>query len=224
MRIVFQQELEEVQGKLVEISTLVSEAIEKAVTAFNESNVHLAEEVIDNDDRIDELASDLTELSIMILAKQQPVARDLRTIVSTLRITASVERMGDLAAHVAQLARYRFPDRVVPGDLRDTFMRLGALDVAIAKKVPELLATQDLELAEAIRQADDEVDALHKHVFDTVLSDEWKNAALDTVDVTLASRYHERFADHAVNIANMVIYLATGDWANESDESDSSTL
>lgn len=220
MRIVFQQELREVQDRLVEISTLVAEAVDRAVIAFNESDIHLAEEVIGGDDRIDELASDLTELAITILTKQQPVARDLRTVVSTLRISSSVERMGDLAAHIAQLARYRFPDRVVPGDLRETFARMGALDVAVARRVTELLRTQDLAIAEDIRATDDQVDALHKHVFDTVLSDDWHNEALDTVDVTLASRYHERFADHAVNIAKTVTYLATGDWETGEDAED----
>lgn len=215
VRIVFQQELAEVQNRLVEVSTDVVTAIEKAVAAFNESDVHLAEQVISNDEHIDDLAANLDELSITILAKQQPVARDLRTIVSALRISASVERMGDLASHIAQLARYRFPERVVPDDLHDTFQRLGELDIQIARLVPPLLEHQDLEIAQQISELDDQVDALHQHVFDTVLSDKWANAATDTVDVTLASRYHERFADHAVNIAQKVAYLATGDWAGD---------
>ena len=213
MREVFQQELREVQDRLVEIATLVAASIENATRAFNESNVALAESVIEDDDKIDIAAVELDELAINILARQQPVARDLRIVVSALRISASLERMGDMAEHIAQLARYRYPDKVIAKGLRSTFKDLGALDVKIAGMLVELLKTQDLSIAESIRDEDDKVDALHLSVFDKVLGETWKGAAVDTVDATLASRYHERFADHAVSIAKKVQYLATGDWS-----------
>jgi len=212
MREVFQQELREVQDRLVEISTLVASSIERATESFNESNVTLAETVIADDQKIDALAAELDELAIQILARQNPVARDLRIVVSALRISASLERMGDMAEHIAQLARYRFPEKVVPKGLRSTFRDMGSLDVEIAKKLTELLRTEDVQIAEDIRNEDDKVDALHLSVFDKVLGETWKGAAVDTVDATLASRYHERFADHAVSIAKKVQYLATGDW------------
>jgi phosphate transport system protein len=212
MREVFQQELREVQDRLVEIADFVAVSIENATRAFNESNVSLAETVIADDTRIDAAALELDELAINILARQQPVARDLRIVVSALRISASLERMGDMSEHIAQLARYRFPDKVVPKSLRPTFRDMGALDVEIAKKLVELLKTEDVAIAEAIRNEDDKVDALHLSVFDKVLGETWKGEAIDTVDSTLASRYHERFADHAVSIAKKVQYLATGDW------------
>ncbi|GAA2441160.1 phosphate signaling complex protein PhoU [Agromyces soli] len=215
MREVFQQELREVQDRLVEIAGLVAESIDKATRAFNESDVALAEEVIADDHGIDQAALALDELAITILARQQPVARDLRIVVSALRISASLERMGDMSTHIAQLARYRFPDKVVPKTLRPTFAEMGRLDVEIAKKLTELLTSEDVELAEQIRNEDDEIDALHLQVFDKVLGETWKGEAVDTVDATLASRYHERFADHAVSIAKKVQYLATGDWAPE---------
>lgn len=200
------------QDRLIEISTLVAVSIENATRAFNESNVSLAETVIADDEKIDTAAIELDELAINILARQQPVARDLRIVVSALRISSSLERMGDMSEHIAQLARYRFPDKVVPKSLRSTFSQLGELDVAIAKKLVELLKTEDVKIAEEIRNDDDKIDALHLSVFDKVLGETWKGAAVDTVDATLASRYHERFADHAVSIAKKVQYLATGDW------------
>ena len=212
MRELFQQELREVQDRLVEISAMVAESIEGATTAFNDSNVSLAETVIANDRRIDLLAAELDEMAIRILARQQPVARDLRVVVSALRISASLERMGDMSEHIAQLARYRFPEKVVPKGLRSTFREMGVLDVKIARDLTRLLQTQDPEIAEFIRNEDDKIDALHLSVFDKVLGETWKGAAVDTVDATLASRYHERFADHAVSIAKKVQYLATGDW------------
>jgi len=212
MRAVFQQELHEVQERLVEIAELVTESIDKATRAFNESDVTLAEAVIETDRKIDVLAAELDELAITILARQQPVARDLRIVVSALRISASLERMGDMAEHIAQLSRYRFPEKVVPKGLRSTFREMGALDVEIARNLTELLRTQDTAIAEHIRNEDDKVDALHLAVFDKVLGETWKGETVDTVDATLASRYHERFADHAVSIAKKVQYLATGDW------------
>lgn len=212
MREVFQQELQEVQERLVAISGLVTEAIENATEAFNKSDVGLAESVIADDDRIDAAAAELDELAITILARQQPVARDLRIVVSALRISASLERMGDMCEHIAQLARYRFPEKVVPKSLRPIFKEMGALDVEISRKLTELLRTEDMSLAEHIRNEDDKVDALHLSVFDKVLGETWKGGAVDTVDATLASRYHERFADHAVSIAKKVQYLGTGDW------------
>ncbi|MGN6502288.1 MAG: phosphate signaling complex protein PhoU [Pseudolysinimonas sp.] len=213
MREVFQQELREVQDRLVEISDLVAVSIQNATSAFNDSNVALAETVIEDDHKIDALALELDELAIQILARQQPVARDLRIVVSALRISASLERMGDMAEHIAQLARYRFPEKVVPKSLRPTFVEMGRLDFEIARKLSELLRTEDLGIAEYIRNEDDKVDDLHVSVFDKVLGEKWKGEAADTVDATLASRYHERFADHAVSIAKKVQYLATGDWA-----------
>ncbi|KQR90800.1 phosphate signaling complex protein PhoU, partial [Microbacterium sp. Leaf351] len=193
-------------------------AIEKATTAFGTSDVALAEEVIDNDTIIDEKAVALDELAIDILARQQPVATDLRMVVSALRISASLERMGDIAEHIAQLTRMRFPDRAIPKGLKSTFTKMGEIDVDLARKLTTLLETRDLALAEAIRNEDDKLDELHVSVFEKVLSDSWKGEASATIDATLASRYHERFGDHAVSIAKKMVYLATGDWTADSIE------
>ncbi|BAJ75692.1 phosphate uptake regulator [Microbacterium testaceum StLB037] len=218
MREVFHQSLEDVQGRLVEIADLVTVAIDRATRAFGTSDVSLAEEVIEADAVIDEKALELDELAIEILARQQPVARDLRIVVTALRVSASLERMGDMAEHIAQLARSRFPERAIPKGLKTTFTRMGELDVEVSRKLAELLRTQDLRIAEAIRDADDDIDELHVSVFEKVLGDSWKGEATATVDATLASRYHERFADHAVSVAKKVVYLATGDWAGADDE------
>jgi len=213
MREVFQQELQDVQERLTEIAGLVESAITRATQAFSESDVALAEEVIADDAKIDHAANSLDEIAIDILARQAPVARDLRVVVTALRVSSSLERMGDMAEHIAQLARQRFPEKVVPKGLRPTFKQMGAHDVQMAQKLTRLLATEDIALAAEIRDEDDAVDELHASVFDFVLGETWKGNPIDTVDATLASRYHERFADHAVSIAKKVEYLATGDWA-----------
>jgi phosphate transport system protein len=224
MREVFHQSLEDVQGRLVEIADLVAVAIDRATRAFGSSDVSLAEEVIEADAIIDEKAMALDELAIEILARQQPVARDLRIVVTALRVSASLERMGDMAEHIAQLARSRFPERAIPKGLKSTFTRMGELDVEVARKLAELLRTQDLRIAEEIRDVDDDIDELHISVFEKVLGDSWKGEATATVDATLASRYHERFADHAVSVSKKVVYLATGDWAGADDVTPTTAL
>lgn len=218
MRDVFQKELAEVQERLVDIAGHVVVSIESAVRAFGDSNVQLAEQVIATDPVIDDKAASLDELVINIIARQSPVARDLRIVVSALRISASLERMGDLARHIALLARYRFPMQVVPESLQPTFAEMGRQDIEIAKMLRDLLETQDLTMAERLQTADDRVDELHRDVFSHVLGTQWQGAPHSTVDATLASRYHERFADHAVGIAKKVQYLATGDWVGADDD------
>jgi len=217
MREVFHQSLEDVQARLVEISELVTVAVDKATRAFGTSDVALAEEVIENDQVIDDKAIELDELAIEILARQQPVARDLRIVVAALRVSASLERMGDIAEHIAQLTRMRFPERAIPKGLKSTFTKMGELDVEVARTLTEVLRTEDLALVEKLRSLEEELDDLHLAIFEKVLGETWKGEAAATVDATLASRYHERFADHAVSVAKKVAYLATGDWTPDTN-------
>ncbi|QZY53005.1 phosphate signaling complex protein PhoU [Leucobacter tenebrionis] len=210
MREVFQQELREVQERLVKIAELVEEAIENATAAFGNSDVALAERVLDGADEIDVLAAELDQLTIDILARQQPVASDLRLMVGALRMSASLERMGDLAQHIAQLARYRYPESAIPKGLKKIFVRMGALDVEMASKIVELLSTQEPRVIAEVRDLDDDLDELHAKVFEKVLSDKLAANPMGAVDATLASRYHERFGDHAVSIAKQVQFFLSG--------------
>jgi phosphate transport system protein len=122
--------------------------------------------------------------------------------------------MGDIAEHIAQLTRYRFPERAIPKGLKSTFTSMGQVDVQMAQKLTELLRTQDVTIAEELRNLDDQLDDLHVSVFEKVLGENWQGEAMATVDATLASRYHERFGDHAESVAKKVVYLATGDWSD----------
>jgi len=211
MREVFQQELREVQDRLVQIAELVEAAIGQATTAFGASDVSLAEQVIDGGEQIDQLAGELDELTIDILARQQPVASDLRLMVGALRMSASLERMADLAQHIAQLARYRYPESAIPDGLRKTFAKMGAIDVKMASKLVSLLRDQDQKLIDQIRDLDDDLDELHAKVFEKVLSEKVQvDGPTGVVDATLASRYHERFGDHAVNITKQMNFFLSG--------------
>ena len=212
MREVFQNQLQEVQERLVDAAGDATRIMQTANKAFITSDVVLADQAIASAELVNEKALALDELVIRILSRESPVARDLRILVSALRISASLERMAALAGHVAQIARFRFPGSAVPASLLETFTEMGALDVALGKKVVKLLANTDVDLARSIQAEDARVDELHRHVFDTVLAPSWKENAMFTVDVTLASRYHERFADHVVDISAKVSYLTTGEW------------
>lgn len=216
MREVFQTELKEVQTRLIEIAKDSTRVMELASAAFLTSDVTLADQALASADAINEKALSLDESVIRILARQSPVSRDLRILVSALRISASLERMGALAGHIAQIARFRYPGSAVPSALADTFKEMGELDIRLGNKVVKLLEDTDLDLAKQIQAADGRVDELHRKVFDVVLGDDWKENAMFTVDVTLASRYHERFADHVVDISAKVSYLTTGTW-NETE-------
>ena len=210
---VFQKELSEVQDRLVDLSESVTEIMEKASMAFLNSDVKKADEAIALAEVSEQRALAIDELAIRILSRQSPVARDLRILVSALRISASLESMGSLAGHIATIARFRYPESAVPEALRKTFSEMGALDCALSRKLTQLLRNTDVDLARSIQAEDERVDELHRSVFDLVLSDSWKENAMYTVDVTLASRYHERFADHVVDISAKVAYLTTGEWS-----------
>lgn len=215
MREVFQTELKEVQHRLVEMAGDVTRIMENASAAFTKSDVAMADQALASADAVHEKALQLDELAIRILARQSPVSRDLRILVSALRISASLERMGALAGHIAQIARFRFPGSAIPASLLPTFEEMGKLDIQLGKKVQQLLENTDVDLAKSIQAEDERVDELHRHIFDVVLGDDWKENAMYTVDVTLASRYHERFADHVVDISSKVSYLTTGAWNDQ---------
>ncbi|MBG0741673.1 phosphate signaling complex protein PhoU [Paeniglutamicibacter antarcticus] len=215
MRKVFQAELHQIGEGLIEISQLVTEGTENAICAFQGADIELAQDVIAADARIDFLQNDLDERAIDILALQGPVASDLRMIVGSLRMSASLERMGDLARHIAQLARLRYPLTVIPAQLTLTFNELARLDLKIARQVGELLQTRDMALVAEIQTAKSSISELHRSVFHAIAAPQWQESPATTVDVALASRYFERFSDHGVSVSRKVAYLVTGQWQPE---------
>jgi phosphate transport system protein len=212
MRNIFEQSLAEVQSRLVELAEGARVIMAKGSNAFLASDVSLADEALALADSNERKALDLDELVIKILATQSPVARDLRILVSALRMSASIERMGSLSSHIAAIARYRFPGSAIPESLRSTFAEMSKIDLELADKVIALLQNPDVDLAREIQARDEAVDLLHRKVFDVVLAPTWSENAMYTVDVTLASRYFERFADHVVDISSKVSFLQTGEW------------
>src|SRR5689334_11061278 len=215
MRDAYHEELDSIGDALVEMARLVGSAIGRATTALLDADLKLAESVIAADEKVDDLQRDLEDRAIALLARQQPVATDLRTVVTSLRMSADLERCGDLARHVAQLARLRFPGRAVPDDLHRTVLEMGQLAQRLMPQAGEVLLTRDVDAALQLEQDDDRMDELHRMIFPHLMDDRWQHGVETAVDVTLVGRYYERFADHAVSVARRMVYLVTGEYADE---------
>ena len=211
MRQTFHDELDQIGRSLVEMTAVVSAAMARATTALLDADLGLAEQVISDDGRIDAVRDELEGKAFDLLARQQPVAGDLRIIVTSLRMVADLERMGDLALHIAKIARMRYPASAVPAELRDTIQEMGQVAERIAGKAGDVVAGKDTALAEELESDDDAMDALHRRLFTILLSDDWAYGMEPAIDITLIGRYYERFADHAVSVARRVIYLVTGE-------------
>jgi phosphate transport system protein len=211
MRDSYHEELDSLTATLVEMANTVGSAMSRATTALLDADLKLAEAVISNDESVDALYRDVEARAFDVMARQQPVAGDLRMLVTTLRMVADLERMGDNAVHVAKIARRRYPSSAVPASLRETVLRMGHAAEEIVAKAGSVIARRDLDVARQMEKDDDVMDELHKRLFTAILSDEWKDGVEPAIDITLAGRYYERFADHAVSVARRVVYLVTGE-------------
>ncbi|MEV0186627.1 phosphate signaling complex protein PhoU [Streptomyces sp. NPDC050625] len=215
MRETYHDELNSISDSLVEMANLVGSAMGLATAALLDADLQLAESVISADAKIDDLQRDLENRAITVLARQQPVATDLRLVVTSLRMSADLERCGDLAEHVAKLARMRYPQRAVPRDLRRTILEMGQLAQRLMAQAAEVIITHDVAAALQLEQDDDRMDELHRMTFQHLMDEQWHHGVETAVDVTLVGRYYERFADHAVSVAQRVVYLVTGEHADK---------
>lgn len=195
------------------MASLVKVAMSDATTALLNADLALAEKVIAADSEIDTIQHDLDARTINLMARQQPVASDLRTLVTSLRMSADLERMGDLAHHVAKQARMRFPNCAVPAELTATITSMGTVANALIDKLSSVMEHKDAIRALEIEIDDDEMDKLHRQLIATLLDDNWKHGVESAIDMTLLGRYYERCADHAVSIARRVYFLVTGEYA-----------
>ncbi|GAB2578189.1 phosphate signaling complex protein PhoU [Streptomyces capparidis] len=215
MRDAYHEELDSIGDGLVEMARLVGSAIGRATTAMLDADLKLAESVIAADEKVDALERELEQKAIALLARQQPVATDLRIVVTSLRMSSDLERCGDLARHVAKVARLRYPAPAVPAELHATILEMGQLAQRLVAKAGEVIRTKDVDAALQLEQDDDAMDLLHRTLFQHMIDGKWKHGIETAVDVTLCGRYYERFADHAVSVAQRVVYLVTGEHADE---------
>ena len=215
MRDAFHDELDAIGQSLVEMSQLANTAMVRATKAILEADLAVAEEVISEDERIDNLHHDLDARTLTLLARQQPVAGDLRTIVTSIRMSSDIERMGDLAHHIAKLARMRFPACAVPPELVFIIQEMGEVAQRIMTKTTGIITSRDTLAAVELEKDDDEMDKLHRKLFEILLDDNWTHGIETAIDMTLIGRYYERYADHAVSVARRVYFLVTGTYASD---------
>jgi phosphate transport system protein len=206
----FHEELSALTDSLVEMTNLVASAMSRATAALLDADLRLAESVISADETVDLLRHEVEERAFDIMARQSPVAGDLRLIVTSLRIVSDLERMGDLASHVAQVARRRYPASAVPPELRGTILEMGQVAQRIVAKAGSVIASRDVAMARELERDDDVMDSLHRQLFTVLLDGHWAHGMEAAIDITLCSRYYERYADHAVSVARRVVYLVTG--------------
>jgi len=213
MRNAFHDELDGIGITLLQMAGLVKIAMNDATSALLTVDLGGAEKVIAADNIIDDIQHELDARTINLMARQQPVASDLRTLVTSLRMSADLERMGDLAHHVAKQARMRYPNSAVPAELVPTITAMGLVADKLIDKLSSVMEHRDTVRALEIETDDDEMDKLHRDLIGILLDDGWPHGIETAIDMTLLGRYYERFADHAVSISRRVYFLVTGQYS-----------
>ena len=211
MRDIYHDELDVIGAKVIEMTKLVATMMDQSTRALLDADLATADRALADDVKIDALRIELEDRSFRLIAQQQPVATDLRVLISTLHLVADLERMGYLALHIAKIARLRYPDLAVPTEARDVISQMGEVAMSLVQKVAEVVEGRDVELAQAIEAEDDSIDALRRKLFTIVLSPNWAHGTEAAIDMTLLGRYYERYADHAVAVARRTIFIVTGE-------------
>jgi phosphate transport system protein len=211
MREEFQADLNEVSRLLVTMAEAVRAAMRKATSALLTADLKAAESVIERDVEVNEIYGQVETKVADTIARQAPVASDLRMVITALHISADLERMGDLAEHVAKTAKRRHPSPAVPAELRPVFKQMAEVADRMAEKITVVLSRADAGLAAELEKDDDAMDALERDLFQVLLDDDWPYGAETAIDGALLGRFYERYADHAVNAAEQMIYLITGE-------------
>jgi phosphate transport system protein len=219
----FQDALDELRIDVIRLAALTTEAIGAGTQAFLDADLGAAEQVIENDDDIDDLTHAIEDSCYQLLARQQPMATDLRTVIAVLRIVHELERSADLMVNVAKTTRRLYPHTLDP-KLRGIIQRMGEQAGTQTRVALDAFADSDPSAAFALADMDDTMDDLTKSLFRHVLagagpgSDDEGNVLL-AVQLALVGRHYERIADHAVTIGQRVGFMVTGEHPPRRDES-----
>ena len=211
MREAFHEQLQAILDELADMSDQVRVAVERATEALMTGDGTVAEEVISADADVDRAREEVEEQAFMLLSLQQPVASDLRVIVAALRIVTELERMGDLAVHVAKIARLRVPETAVPETARPLVEGMARVAIEMVTEVGGIIRHRDVRAALQLPETDQQIDHLRRRSFSELLAKDWPHGVEAAVDLALLGRYYERIADHAVSIANRVVFVVTGE-------------
>ncbi|EFA22703.1 phosphate signaling complex protein PhoU [Bifidobacterium gallicum] len=210
MRVLFNEELKAVADDLDHLVRNVRDAIHDAGRALLQQDLDVAQQVIDMDVETDTLSASVVDQCVRLLARQNPVATDLRVIVATLRLAITFERMGDLARHIAEAARRTYPQSPLPAAAQPLFAKMQDFLDITADRLVIMLADRDTEVAEQIIRDDDQLDNIHKQTFELALAEDWEGTRQQVVDIVLIGRFMERLGDHAVSASRRVVYIVSG--------------
>lgn len=210
MRIEFRQQLDALNADLARMCELAGEAMQRATLGLLTVDLEAAERVLTDLEILARMRRDVDQAALSVLARQAPVASDLRAVVAAVHITSDADRMGGLAAHVARIVRRRHPASAIPNVVVGQFSEMGGLAVDLAEDAAAVIADGDPVRASRIRDDDEAMNDMHRRLFAAVMSPEWSHGVPAAVDVVLLGRFYERFADHAVAIAARVLFRSTG--------------
>ena len=210
MRETFHAELDSLIRDLARAARMAGQMMANASTSLSQADLALAELVLSSESDMKMLCDDMDQRCVKLLVLQAPVATDLRVVVAAMHAVGDVERMCNLAQHIAKIARMKHPSVPIPDDVRPVFARMGMLATSLAQDAATAIEGQDPLSAQRLAQADDEVDALRRRIFQILFAENWTHGVEPAVDAALIGRYYERFADHAVAIARQVSFLVTG--------------
>jgi phosphate transport system protein len=206
----FIEELEDLQGRLLEMGTLVESAIHNSVRALMERSETLAQQVLGNEDRINHLEIEIDELAVRLLALQQPMAKDLRFLTAAIKINTDLERMGDLAVNIVERA-IALTNRPPIKPLID-IPQMARTAESMVRKSLDAFVKREPELARSVLLSDDTVDRLRDSIHSELISfmQEDPESIPQALDLILVARHLERIADHATNIAEDTLFLVKG--------------
>ena len=211
MRTEFHADLADVSGLLVAMAEEVRAAMRRATQALLNADAPMAEGVITGDAAVNELYKEVEDRVYGLLARQAPVASDLRLVVTALHMGTDFERMGDLAKHVAKTSLRRQPNKAVPEELIGVVRDMADVADRIAGKIGNVVANPNASAAAELEQDDDAMDELQKGLFVVLLGAAWRHGVESAIDGALLGRFYERFADHAVNAGRQMYFLVTGE-------------
>jgi phosphate transport system protein len=211
MRDAYYEQMQAIVDDVGRLAVAVRRAVSTATLALLEGDGRMAELAIRGDDAIDRMTRDIEDRTIRLMATQQPVATDLRQLVVTMRMIADLERMGDLAAHIAKVARMREPDRAVPEKLEPRIRSMARVADSMIRTASRVVAERDIVAAAELEREDDEMDRLYEELFRKLLSAKWPHGVETAINIALLGRYYERIGDHAVSMARRLVFQVTGE-------------
>jgi len=204
----FHAQLDELIIELVRMARLASQMMTNAAIALHQADAPLADLVIAKRDQMNAMHDDAEQRCIALLAQRPPDVGDARAVVAVLRAIGHLKRMGNLARHIALIARFKNPNPMIAGEVRPVLARMSLLASQFAEDAAGAIERHDCVSARQLAEADHEVNTLRRHLFSILFAADWSHSVEQAVDAALIGRYYERFADHAVAIAAETRYLA----------------